>query len=155
VAVESQNTACLAASYEAKAFGIRTGTLVKDALVKCPGLILRSSRTDRYVQVHHAVIEAVEQVLPVGWGGQVWSIDELCRRLHGPDQERAQAVRLAQGVKRSILSRVGERLTCSVGIAPNRWLAKIATDMQKPDGLIVIEEHELPQRLYSLKLTDL
>src|SRR5690606_13986428 len=48
----------------------------------------------------------------------------------------------------------GEYLKCSVGIAPNRFLAKVASDMQKPDGFIVIKKEELPERLYPLSLTD-
>lgn len=147
----TDNTSVLAASVEAKRLGIKTGTRVRDAKAICPDIALAVSRTERYVEVHHAVIAAVDQVLPIQ---RVWSIDEVCCKLGGPDQEQATAVRLAKDIKRSIKSRVGEWLTCSIGIAPNRWLAKVASDMQKPDGLVVITSEELPARLHALALTD-
>lgn len=147
----TDNTSVLAASVEAKRLGIKTGTRVRDAKAICPDIVLALSRTERYVEVHHAVLAAVDQVLPIQ---RVWSIDEVCCKLGGPDQNPDTAVRLAKDIKRSIKCRVGEWLTCSIGIAPNRWLAKVASDMQKPDGLVVITSEELPARLHALALTD-
>ncbi len=152
VPMHADNTAVLAASYEAKRHGIRTGTRVRDAVRMCPDLKMVLSRTERYVEVHHAMIAAVDTVLPVE---KVWSIDELCCALRGPDQEPETALDLARRIKIALRSRVGECITASIGIAPNRWLAKIASDMHKPDGLTMIRDEDLPSRLHHLSLRDL
>ena len=152
IAVPTDFTSVLAASVEAKRFGIRTGTNVRDARAMCPELRLVQSRTERYIERHHQILAAVDTVLPVD---KVWSIDEMACRLLGKQQQREEAVKLAHGVKRAIREQVGDVLTCSVGVAPNRLLGKIASDMQKPDGLVVLEDADLPHALHKLKLTDL
>jgi len=145
-------TSCIAVSYEARKFGIRTGTLVAEARRLCPGLIVVSSRTEHYVRLHHQIIEAVERVIPVT---QVLSIDEMACRLWSEDRPPEAALALAKEVKASIRDQVGPTLKCSAGLAPNSWLAKVASDMQKPDGLTCIQLDELPDRLFSLELRDL
>ncbi|MCZ6834709.1 MAG: DNA polymerase [Planctomycetota bacterium] len=97
-------------------------------------------------------MEAVERCLPVA---EVCSIDEMYCRLMGEEQTRDRAVQLARQVKDSIYANAGEALRCSVGLAPNKFLAKVATNLQKPDGLVVIEKKDLPHKLYSLELSDL
>ncbi len=148
----TDHTSCIAASYEAKAFGVRTGTRVGDARRLCPGLHLVESRTRTYVEYHHRLIEAVESCIHVE---HVLSIDEMVAELTGPVRERENAIALAGRIKERIRRQVGECLRCSIGIAPNPFLAKTATDMQKPDGLVVLEKAELPQRLFDLKLREL
>src|SRR6516162_4157558 len=80
VPVLAETTSCIAASYEAKRFGVRTGTRVADARRLCPGLHLVEARPRRYVEVHHQLIRAVEACLPVH---AVRSIDEMSFRLLG------------------------------------------------------------------------
>lgn len=143
---------CLAASYEAKAFGVRTGVKVGDARRLCPGLILVQGSHDQYIRTHHEILAAADTVLPVH---AVHSIDEFACRLMGDERDPARAEELGRRMKRAITGRVGECLTCSVGVAPNRFLAKVAADMQKPDGLTVVRAEELPTRLLGLKLIDL
>jgi DNA polymerase-4 len=143
---------CVAASYEAKKFGVRTGTRVGEAKRLCPGIQFVKTQHRVYVQMHHKIIEAVETCIPVE---QVMSIDEMSCRLARDEREPARAVDLALKIKRAIASRVGECMRCSIGIAPNRFLAKVGTDMQKPDGLVVIESHELPHKLLGLSPQDL
>lgn len=150
-AVMTDSTCCLAASREAKQFGIRTGTPVHEARRLCPSLVVVPSRTHLYVEVHHQIIQAVDSCIPIA---KTWSIDEMECRLLGRQQEPQQAIALARAVKQAILTRVGPCLTCSVGLAPNRLLAKLATDMQKPDGLVCITPQDLPHILFQLKLTD-
>lgn len=147
IPVLTDSTSCIAASYEARAFGVRTGTRVGDAKRLCPGITFVMSRTGDYVRLHHEILAVAETVLPVQ---AVHSIDEFSCRLLGVQRERAEAERLALAVKRAIAERVGVCLRCSIGVAPNRLLAKLASDMQKPDGLVVIEKHELPDRLLHL-----
>jgi DNA polymerase-4 len=148
----ADTTCAIAASYEAKAFGVKTGTMVSDAKQMCPGIILVEARHNAYVEYHHRVVEAVERIIHVK---SVNSIDEMVCDLTGSDRERSKAVALAHAVKQSIRDTVGSELRCSVGIAPNDYLAKTATDMQKPDGLVVIEEEDLPHVLHTLELRDL
>ena len=148
----ADTTCAIAASYEAKRFGVKTGTLVREAKRLCPGLVLLEARHELYVRYHHALIAAVDSVMHVE---KVLSIDEMLVPLTGRWREKSEAIVLAQRIKKAIATRVGGCLSCSIGIAPNPFLAKTASDMQKPDGLVVIEKHELPHILHGLKLRDL
>jgi len=149
--VMTDSTCCIAASYEAKRFGIKTGTNAGEARKKCPDLILVEARPPVYVEYHHRLIAAVDACVPVT---QVRSIDEMSCALRGPWREREKALRLARDIKARIAASVGECLRSSIGIAPNVFLAKTASDMQKPDGLVVIEEGDLPGILFRLELRD-
>lgn len=147
----AETTVCIAASYEAKKFGVKTGTMVRDARRMCPGMIFVEARHEEYVDYHHKIVEAVESCLPVT---SVMSIDEMACRLTGRDQKIENAIELGHEVKKKIL-KVGSQLFSSVGIGPNRFLSKVASDMQKPNGLTVIRPEDLPHKLFSLKLRDL
>jgi len=152
VPVLSETTSCIAASYDAKRAGIRVGTPVAEARRLCPGIAIVESRPEIYLRHHQNLLTAVETCLPVT---EVWSIDEVWCRLPSGLQSPEAARAVARKIKRAITRLAGECLTCSVGLAPNAWLAKIASDLEKPDGLVVIEQHELPDRLHPLKLRDL
>jgi DNA polymerase-4 len=152
VPVMTNRTCCIAASYEARAYGIRTGTNVGDAKKACPQLRLVLADHERYIRVHHQIIEAVETVLPVE---KVCSIDEMVCQISPHQRGLDDAIALAERVKEAIYSQAGAFLRCSVGLAPNRFLAKVASNMQKPDGLVSITDNELPYKLYRLSLTDL
>ena len=147
--VMADTTCCIAASIDAKRFGVRTGTPVWQARKLCKDIVFVQARPATYVEIHHRIVTAVESCTPVG---DVLSIDEMACELMGSDREEANAVRLGQQIKRAIYDQVGDVLHSSVGIAPNRFLAKTASNMQKPNGLVVIRQGELPQRLYGLKL---
>lgn len=150
--VVAETTCCIAASYEAKAFGVKTGTRVSDARKLCPGIMLVEARPALYVEYHHRLVEAVESCTHVE---KTLSIDEMVCRLTGSQQRRENALALAQRIKRTIAEKIGSEIRCSIGIASNTFLAKVASNMQKPDGCVVIEANELPDRLYPLKLRDL
>ena len=145
------NTVCIAASYEAKAHGVKTGTRVKDAQAICPGIALVEGRPQIYAAYHRAIFAAVERCLPVT---TVMSIDEAACRLVGLERMLPNAQAIALSVKAAIRE-VGDTLRCSIGLAPNRLLAKVAADMQKPDGLTVLLAKDLPQALFGLKPGDL
>jgi DNA polymerase IV len=147
----ADTTVAIAASYEAKAFGVKTGTKIADAKVMCPDLILVDGRHSLYAAYHKRVLEAVESVLPID---KVCSIDEMRVRLLRSESHPDTAVEFAKKVKQAISDQIGPYLKCSIGIAPNGFLAKIATEMQKPDGLVVLEAKDLPKKLFTLKLTD-
>ena len=152
VPMMADTTVCIAASYEAKAFGIRTGTVVAEARRMCPDLILVEARHEIYVDYHHRIVEAVESCLPVT---AVLSIDEMACRLMGRERPLLAAIDLGHRVKESIRQRVGPTLRSSVGLATNRYLAKIASDMEKPDGLVALPLDLLPEALRQLTLRDL
>jgi DNA polymerase-4 len=152
VPMMADTTVCIAASYEAKAFGVRTGTIVADAKRMCPDLVLVEARHEIYVDYHYRIVEAVESCLPVT---AVLSIDEMACRLMGRERPLLAAMELGQRVKAAIREKVGPMLRSSVGLATNRYLAKVASDMEKPDGLVALPLDILPEALSQLTLRDL
>ncbi len=151
VPVMADTTCAIAASYEAKAYGVRTGTQIGEAKRLCPGLELVEARHEMYVDYHNRIVEAVERCVPVA---AVMSIDEMASSLIGREQPLFAALDLAHRVKAAIRG-VGSTLRCSVGLAPNRYLAKIASDMDKPDGLVALTQDLLPGALLGLTPRDL
>ncbi|WP_263366684.1 Y-family DNA polymerase [Edaphobacter bradus] len=148
----ADTTCCIAASYEAKALGIKTGTQVGEAKQRCPEIVLIEGNHTEYAKYSKAIAEAVELCCPVA---HTPSIDEMVCELMGREQEPPRARRIALDIKQSIYKNVGEALRCSIGMAPNRYLAKIASDMQKPDGLIGLLPSQLPRAIAHLELRDL
>lgn len=154
VPVLAEGGCCIAASVEAKRRGVGTGTLVRDARRLCPDIALVPARPSLYVAWHHRLLEAIERVIP--YERPPRSIDEVACDLTGSQRHRARAEALAHAIKAEIRRETGDgAIRCSIGIAPNEWLAKTATDMRKPDGLVVIEAADLPQALHGLALRDL
>jgi DNA polymerase IV len=152
VPVVAETTACIAASIEAKRFGIKTGTPVWQARQMCPSIVFVSGRTRAYVRLHHAILAAIDTVIPVE---KVYSIDECACRLVPKEQDPMVAIDIAKRIKAAIFARAGEWMRCSIGIAPNRLLAKVGADMQKPDGLTVLLPEELESKLLTLIPRDL
>jgi DNA polymerase IV len=144
VPVNSPATCAIAASVEAKRFGIRTGTNVGEARRLCPDLAIVLAEHGRYVDYHERIVNEVWQHLPVT---KICSIDEMACSLIGDERTPQTATRIAEEMKRGILRNVGECLTCSVGLAPSRLLA--------PDGLVIIGQEDVEARLFGLELTDL
>ena len=152
VPVLAESTCCIAASVEAKRFGVKTGTGVREARQLCPGIAIVLARPKLYVHYHHLIIAAIKQHNP---SPVVGSIDEMDCELIGRECRRENAVAIAQAIKDEIAKVGAGGLRSSVGIAPNHFLAKTASDMQKPDGLVVIEMADLPHALYQLELQEL
>jgi DNA polymerase-4 len=148
----SDTGALIAASYEAKALGINTLTKVGEAKRLCPEIILVDGSHTVYSEYSHRIAAAVERCCPVA---HTPSIDEMVCQLMGREREPPAARRIALEIKQAIKEDVGETLRCSIGMAPNRYLAKIASDMQKPDGLIGLLPSQLPRAIAHLKLRDL
>ena len=107
VPMMADTTVCIAASYEAKAHGVRTGTIVADAKRMCPDLVLVEARHELYVDYHHRIVEAVESCLPVT---AVLSIDEMACRLMGRERPLLAAMELGRRVKATIREKVGPTL---------------------------------------------
>jgi DNA polymerase IV len=123
----------LAASYEAKAYGIRTAMGGRQARLLCPGAVVVEPRMSAYAEASEAVFQLFEDTTPLVEG---LSIDEAfldvggLRRLSGP------ATDIAVRLRRDVLDRVGLRIT--VGVARTKFLAKVASGVAKPDGLLVV-----------------
>jgi DNA polymerase IV len=145
-----ETTCAIAASYEAKKYGIKTGTPVWEARSRCPDLVVIPANHELYVDYHDRIVAEIERHIPVT---KVCSIDEVACRLLDNENDEASVRALSARIKAGIRANVGEWLGCSIGIAPNRLLAKLASDMMKPDGLIILKAEELPQRLFALPLT--
>lgn len=145
------STCCLAASYEAKAFGVKTGTSLRDAKKMCPGIIFIVADHRKYIRYHKQILEAVESCYPIS---AVLSIDEMAFELTGRDSIEENAIKKAYQMKEAIYKKVSPALSCSIGLAPNRYLGKVGSDMQKPDGLVIIRPDEIPTVFYSLKIKD-
>ena len=148
----AETTCCIAASRQARAYSVKTGTPVYEARRLCPDLVVVEARPELYVRCHRRINEIIEGC---GVSPQVASIDEVHCALWGEWMEVGAAQTLARRIKEAIAREVSPVLTCSVGLAPNRFLAKTASDMDKPDGLVTITPDDLPGCLHPLKLRDL
>ena len=152
VPMMTRSTCAIAASYEAKAYGIKTGTKIYDALKLCPDLICVLARHDVYIHYHHHIFKEVERHIHVS---KICSVDEAACKLSKQDRPKDKAIALAEQIKKGIARNIGSAMKCSIGIAPNAFLAKIASDMQKPNGLTVLEPSALKPALCHLALRDL
>lgn len=148
----SPYTTIIASSYEARAFGVKTGMKLGEAQLMCPDIIAVAARHDVYVVYHHRIRAAIEQHIHIA---KVCSIDEVACPLLGRERAPGAAHALARRVQGAILSEVGECLGSSVGLAPSRLLAKTASTMKKPRGITMIRQEDLPGPLLSLTLRDL
>ncbi|MFV1601985.1 MULTISPECIES: DNA polymerase Y family protein [unclassified Phaeobacter] len=151
-AITAESGACVAASYEAKAFGVKTGTRVYDARRLCPGIIFRPSRHRLYVRVNQKIADVIDQIAELQ---AVRSVDEFQIALGGQTAELSAALDLGRRLKAAIREQVGSELRCSVGIGPNHLLAKIAGKLEKPDGLQWLAPENMPDRIAHLSLDDL
>jgi DNA polymerase-4 len=145
----ADSTCLIAASYEAKKFGVKTLTNVGEAKKRIPDIVLVVARHELYIDYHHRAIAVVDQIAPVR---EVLSIDEMVCDLPAKCHEPERAREVAMQIKRAMAAQVGEYLKVSIGIAPNTFLAKLASDMQKPDGLIVLQAHDVPEKILHLPL---
>jgi DNA polymerase-4 len=143
---------CIAASYEAKARGVKTGTSVGDARRLCPDITIVHARPRLYVLMHHRILKAVDTVLPVH---KVRSIDEMDCLLDATQRTPERAEQVAHAVKQAIYKHCGPTMRCSVGVAPNQVLAKLGTDLMKPDGLVILRPEDLPGKIAHLSPQEL
>ena len=127
-----------AASYEARQFGIRSAMPMRDALRRCPNLCRVPPRMSHYQAASKDVFSVFREFTPMVEG---LSLDEAFLDVTESLQLFGDAVSIAREVKQRILDRT--HLTASVGVAPNKLVAKIASDLDKPDGLVVVTEENL------------
>jgi len=136
-----------AASYEARRYGVRSAMPIVQARKLCPHAVFLPGRMSRYREVSGQVMEIMRSLCPVV---EQASVDEAYADVSGMGRVCGPPDNLARRLKVEILDRTG--LTCSVGIAPNKFLAKIASDWNKPDGLTVILPDDVPAFLQALPL---
>jgi DNA polymerase-4 len=143
----------LAASYEAKAFGVRTAMGSAQARRLCPGAVVVRPRIDAYVEASRAVFAVFDDTTPLVEG---LSIDEAFLDVGGLRRVAGPPVRIAERLRRAVREQVG--LAITVGVARTKFLAKVASGVAKPDGLLVVEPgaeleflHPLPvERLWGV-----
>ena len=123
----SDSTCAIAASYEAKLLGIKTGTIIRKAKKLCPDLICIKARQSVYAEFHQRIFQEIDKHLHVD---HIFSIDEGACRLTGKFCNIEESVSIAKFIKDTIKYNVGDYIYCSIGIAPNRYLAKIASNIQ-------------------------
>ena len=145
-------TCAIAASYEAKAYGIKTGTMIYEAKRLCPKLICVKANHEQYVDYHHKILAEIEKYIPIEI---VASIDEVACKLIGKQCQEDEARKLAKNIKKGLQKNIGECIRCSIGISPNRFLAKTASNLEKPNGLQILYTQDVPERIKHFKLSDL
>ena len=152
VPIMTDATCAIAASYEAKAYGVKTGTMIYEAKKLCPGLICVEAKHENYVAYHHKILAEIDKYIPIEI---IASIDEVACKLIGNQKQEEQASQLAKNIKKGLQKNVGTYIRCSIGIAPNRFLAKTASNLEKPDGLQILYSKDIPERIKHFKLSDL
>ena len=130
-----------AASYEVRRYGVHSAMPMRTALRLCPQAICVRPRMRRYQEVSRVVFGVFHEVTPLVQG---LTLDEAYLDVTASQHQPGGAVEIARGVKRRIAALTG--LTASVGVAPNKLVAKIASDLMKPDGLTVVE----PERVHAV-----
>ncbi|RKX75112.1 MAG: DNA polymerase IV [Spirochaetes bacterium] len=139
-----------ACSYEARKFGVRSAMPISQAYRKCPSAIFLRVRMQRYQEVSCKIMELFEKYTPEVY--QI-SIDEAFLDMTGTERLFGSPLDAARRIKEEVKEKTG--LTISIGIAGNRYLAKLASDYKKPDGLYMVKEGEEEAFLDNLQVKDL
>ena len=147
----NERTVVTTASYEARAYGVKTGMTKYEAKRLCPHIILVPGDTSRYTNTCRRLVEIYRQYTPIV---EVYSIDEAFLDITGSIPHFGSAESIAHKIKNDIRKEFG-RLTCSIGIAPNKLMAKLASDMKKPDGLVIIQQEDVKKILEDLPVKEL
>lgn len=150
----SYNCCVIAASYEAKKRGVKVGMGYQEARAIVPGLIMIESDPPKYHHVYRKLASIMKSYSPLT---KMKSIDEGIIDFHGTrsNVNKRPLTDIGLEIKRRLQAEVGAWMTINIGIAPNRFLAKTAASLHKPDGLDVIDHRNLRDIYRSLKLTDL
>ncbi len=140
----------LSPSYEARAFGVKTGMTYGEAMRACPDLRLVPADPAKYSHTCEELISIWRDFSPLV---ELFSIDEAFLDVTGCERLFGDPVRMAIRIKERVWSE--KKLTCSIGIAPNKLLAKLGSDMQKPDGLVLITPTDVGDVLENLPVREL
>ncbi|MCS1350567.1 DNA polymerase IV [Mechercharimyces sp. CAU 1602] len=140
----------LAASYEAKHYGVKTAMPVHEAKSLCPTAQLVPPHMGTYIQVSTRIIQLLQQFSP---SVEPFSIDEAFLELTGSEKLLGKKEHVAHQIKQRIRTELG--VSCSIGIGPNKLLAKMAAEMEKPDGLTSITANQVPRKIWPLPINKL
>lgn len=150
----TENTAIITASYEAKKYGVKVGMRFKEAKLLVPDLIPIETDPAKYRYVYHRMMDMMKQYSP---HVVMKSIDEgVIDFKHATGQMQSRDLGdIGREIKQRMQDEIGCAMRCNVGIGTNRFLAKTAAGLHKPDGLDVITHENLRATLATMKLTDL
>jgi len=146
----TEHTCVIACSKEAKAFGVKNVMKIAEARKICPDIALVPQSPDLYRRAHNTLLSEIASVIPIA---AIKSIDELTCDLEGHDIRDPEG--LAHRIKTRLHDHVGAHITCSIGFAVNRQLAKIACKMDKPNGVTIWHPEQMPEKLYYLPFDDI
>ena len=139
----------LAASYEARPYGVRSAMRVSDALRKCPDLIIVDPTPGLYSEYSRKFFEYFLKITPLVEPASIdegfLDVTDVC--------EPNEIVNLAYKIQKDLLEIY--KLPCSIGIAPNKFLAKMASDMKKPLGITILRKREIAEKLWPLPIGDM
>lgn len=144
---EKRHGIVLTASYEAKSKGVKTGMVVWEARQRCPEGVFVKPQYHLYVDFSSRILSIMNDFTPQV---EPFSIDEAFMDVTGSQKLFGSPVDMARQLKERIRQEIG--ITCSVGVGPNKLLAKMAADLQKPDGLIVMYRKDMPALLWPLPI---
>ena len=137
-------------NYEARRFGVRSGMPISKAWKLCPEAVYLPVNYEIYVKVSNEIMDMLRKHADKF---EQWGIDEAFLDVTSKVKDYAEAEALARQIKREIYEK--EKLTCSIGIGPNKLVAKIASDFQKPDGLTIVKQEETEKFLAPLPVRKL
>lgn len=146
----TENTSLIAVSYEAKKMGIKVGMSYKEAKRLVPRLACIESDPEKYIYVYKKLKRILSDYSP---NVVMKSIDEGLIDFHGVVNPRP-LTEIGAEIKNRLKTEIGCAMTCNIGIAPNRFLAKLATELHKPDGMDEINADNLREVFGQVKLTD-
>jgi len=138
------------ATYEARPYGIRAGMSIQEAKRRCPQLILVKGNHSKYTETAARIFSVLKEYTPLV---EVASIDEAYLDITQSLLLFQSPLLIAQSIKDQI--RESEQLTCSIGVAPNKLLAKLGSGLRKPDGLTIIEKNDVGKKLEGLPVSSL
>lgn len=148
---EGSRTVIVAASKEAKRFGVKTAMLTHEARKLCPNLVFVEPDGQKYWEINRRFVAIFNRFTDKV---ELFSIDEAFLDLTGYVKNFTEARSLALKIKEAMKKEIGAVVTCSIGIAENKMLAKLASDLNKPNGVVVINEKNKLNILDHCKLTD-
>ncbi|MBX5329323.1 MAG: DNA polymerase IV [Candidatus Bathyarchaeota archaeon] len=137
-------------NYEARKFGVRSGMPISKAWKLCPNAVYLPVNYELYMKVSEDIMNILRKYADKF---ECWGIDEAFLDVTAKVKDYAEAEALARQIKNEIYGK--EQLTCSIGVGPNKLVAKIASDFQKPDGLTVVKEEDAEKFLAPLPVRKL